>query len=163
MCGRTRERGRASVREVLVKADALTARIAALVVNEELGIPPPGRGRKLGWRVNRRLARLVGFDLMDWICVRCGGRSGDERGRPGMRQLRAMLSYRGSGPVLVADPDLFLQITKFNFIDTRLQLAVLDENLWKKIFLNPVQNAPKSHWSLAKKIKFLSVTDALLQ
>jgi aryl-alcohol dehydrogenase-like predicted oxidoreductase len=47
--------------EVLAKADALTIRVAALVANEELQwTPPPGRARKLGWRVTRRLARLVG-------------------------------------------------------------------------------------------------------
>jgi aryl-alcohol dehydrogenase-like predicted oxidoreductase len=47
--------------EVLAKADAMTARVAALVANEELQWSPlPGRARKLGWRVSRRLARLVG-------------------------------------------------------------------------------------------------------
>ena len=62
---------------------------------------------------------------MDWICVRCGGRLTMSEEGLACDSCGQCFPIVGEVPVLVADPDLFLQITKFNFIDTRLQLAVL--------------------------------------
>ena len=108
----------------------------------------------------------MGVCLMDWICVRCGGRLVMREEGLACDSCGQGFPIVGEVPVLVADPDLFLQITKLILSTLVFNWPFYDENLWKEDVFDTIpnaQNAPKSRWMLARKIKFLSVTDALLQ